>query len=270
MKEAIKPDPKDWRPPTVLLVGLGMGRDDLSTKVLQWLERAEVLAGGKRHLDSFPEFKGEKVPLESTVESFLERLDRISAQKRTAVLASGDPFYFGIGRRLVGAMGRERVIAFPNITSVQALFAKLGEGWEEVKRAEPSWRRAITASCRLAARRAIIFQGCPLYRSAAPPGWIAQQLLGAGMAERTLIVAEDLGLPTENIERLSLEEAASRSFSPLNLVVIAAEGPVNVEQAFQPAVKAGIAGWKACSTSPAGQAFPFLAFRSQPLSTKRG
>jgi len=124
MKEAAKPDPKEWRPPTLLLVGMGMGRDDLSPKVLQWLERAEVLAGGKRHLDSFPELRGEKAPLTSTLEKFIEHLDHISRERRTAVLASGDPFFFGIGRRLVRALGRERVIAFVNITSVQALFAR--------------------------------------------------------------------------------------------------------------------------------------------------
>ena len=72
------------------------------------------------------------------------------------------------------------------------------------------------------------------------------------MVERSLIVAEDLGLPTEKIERLSLEEAGSRSFSPLNLVVIAAKDPVK---------DAGQAGQKA---------FPFSGFRNQPLSTKPG
>ncbi len=200
----------------------------------------------------------------------LHALDQVSAQKRTAVLASGDPFFFGIGRRLVRALGRERVIAFPNITSVQALFAKLGEGWEEVSvislhggarsSSSADWLRVVESSSRV-----VLFTD-PQHH----PGWIAQQLLGAGMAERTLIVAEDLGLPTERITRLSLEEAGSRSFSPLNLVVVTAEDPVNVERAFQPAAKAGTAGWKACSTSTAGESLPVFGLPESAFEHEAG
>jgi precorrin-6Y C5,15-methyltransferase (decarboxylating) len=230
MKKTAKPDPNAWRPPTVVLVGLGMGRDDLSVRALHWLERAEVLAGGKRHLDLFPEFGGERLPLDSPLEQFLERLKSISQQRRAAVLASGDPFYFGIGRRLVAALGRERVIAFPNITSIQALFARLGEAWENVRvvslhggvrSPQPAdWLRAAQASSSVA-----LFTD-PHHH----PGWIAQQLLDAGMQDRSLIVAENLGLPTENIRRLSLEEAMSESFSPLNIVVITSESPRGTTQ----------------------------------------
>jgi precorrin-6B C5,15-methyltransferase / cobalt-precorrin-6B C5,C15-methyltransferase len=245
----------------VLLVGLGMGRDDLSAKVLQWLERAEVLAGGKRHLDSFPEFKGEKVPLDSTLEKFIERLDHISQEKRTAVLASGDPFYFGIGRRLVRALGKARVIAFSNITSVQALFARLGEGWEDVRvlslhgrtRSPQAgdWLSAVRSSSKVA------FFTDPQHH----PGWIAQQLLDAGMADRSLIVAEDLGLPTENIQPLSLEEARTTSFSPLNLVVVMAPDLMN---------GAGAAGWKADSTSAEGQSFPIFGLPESAFEHEAG
>jgi len=227
MKKANIPELNEWRPPLVLLVGLGMGKDDLSMKVLRWLQHAEVLAGGRRHLDFFPDFTGEKIPLESPLEEFIESLKDISERRRTAVLASGDPLYFGIGRRLVTALGRERVIAFPNITSIQALFSCLGEPWEDVKvlslhggvrSPQPTeWLRAVRSSSRVA-----LFTD-PHHH----PGWIAERLLDVGMADRSLIIGEDLGLPTENIRRMSLEEARTSDFSPLSVVVIAAEDPGN-------------------------------------------
>jgi precorrin-6B C5,15-methyltransferase / cobalt-precorrin-6B C5,C15-methyltransferase len=225
MKQTNRPDSNEWRPPLVLLVGLGMGRDDLSSKVLRWLQHAEVLAGGRRHLDLFPEFTGEKIPLESSLDEFIEGLKDISERRRTAVLASGDPLYFGIGRRLTAALGRERVIAFPNITSIQALFSSLGESWDDVKvlslhggvrsQRPAEWLQAVRSSSRVA-----LFTD-PRHN----PGWIAERLLDAGITERLLIIGEDLGLPTENIRRMSLEEAGSGDFSPLNIVVVAAEGP---------------------------------------------
>jgi precorrin-6B C5,15-methyltransferase / cobalt-precorrin-6B C5,C15-methyltransferase len=227
MKRSRKPKLDEWRPPLVLLVGLGMGKDDLSLKVLQWLQHAEVLAGGKRHLDVFPEFTGEKVPMKSSLDEFIESVKDISEQKRTAVLASGDPLFFGIGRRLVAVLGRERVVAFPNITSIQALFSSLREPWEDVrvlslhgraKSAQPTeWLRAVRSASRVA-----LFTD-PQHH----PGWVAEQLLDAGILERSLIIAEDLGLPTENIRHMSLEEARTIDFSPLNVVVVTAEGPGN-------------------------------------------
>jgi|WetSurMetagenome_2_1015567.scaffolds.fasta_scaffold05992_5 precorrin-6B C5,15-methyltransferase / cobalt-precorrin-6B C5,C15-methyltransferase len=227
MMAATKPDPMEWCSPTVILVGLGTGREDLSVKVLQWLERAEVLAGGKRHLDSFSEFGGERILLEAPLENFFERLRSVSERRRTAVLASGDPFFFGIGRRLMGALGKERVIAFPNITSVQALFAGLGESWEDVKvlslhggmRSPESsnWLRAVRSCSRVAL----------LTDPEHHPGWVARQLLDAGLGDRSLIVAEDLGLTGENIQQLAPAEAIDRDFSPLNLVVITASNAVD-------------------------------------------
>jgi precorrin-6B C5,15-methyltransferase / cobalt-precorrin-6B C5,C15-methyltransferase len=261
MKEATKPDPEEWRSPTVILVGLGTGRGDLSVNALEWLEYAEALAGGKRHLDLFPEFDGEKILLEAPLENFFKRLKNISERKRTAVLGSGDPFYFGIGRRLVGALGKERVIAFPNITSVQALFARLGESWEEVKvlslhggvRSPQSrhWLSAVRSCSRVA-----LFTD-PRHH----PGWIAQQLLDAGLEDRSLIIAEDLGLPGENIQHMAPREAQGRNFSPLNLVVIAAESPGKAVDT---------AGWKACSKSSEEQALHVLGLPDSAFEHEAG
>jgi precorrin-6B C5,15-methyltransferase / cobalt-precorrin-6B C5,C15-methyltransferase len=227
MRKTRRPDSSEWRPPLMLLVGLGMGKDDLSSKVLRWLQHAEVIAGARRHLDLFPEFTGEKVPLESPLDDFIESLKDISERKCTALLASGDPLYFGIGRRLVTALGRERVITFPNITSIQALFSWLGEPWDDVKvlslhggarsQRPTEWLRAVRSSSRVA-----LFTD-PQHH----PGWIAEKLLDAGMTERSLIIGEELGLPTETIRRMSLEEARSADFSSLNVIVVTGEDPGN-------------------------------------------
>jgi len=218
--ETIYLDPDGWTPPVVALIGMGMGRDDLSLNALRWLERAEVLAGGKRHLELFPEHGGERIILQSPLEEAVERLSNLSARKRTAVLASGDPFFFGIGQRLVKSLGKERIIAFPNVTSVQALFARLGESWEDVKTISlhgregasryAEWLRLVGAHPKTA-----------LFTDPGhTPAWIAEQLCGAGITDRYMVVAEDLGLPAETIRRFSLEEAGKESFSPLNLVAL--------------------------------------------------
>jgi precorrin-6Y C5,15-methyltransferase (decarboxylating) len=217
-------DSEDWRLPLVALIGMGMGRDDLSLRALRWIERARVLAGGERHLDFFPDHPGEKIRLKSPLDPVLDHVGEISREKRTAVLASGDPFFFGIGRRLAERLGRDRILAMPNVTTVQALFARLGEPWEDVKTISLHGRGDDAASGWLRELRG--GAGLAFFTDAVhTPAWIAGQLLDAGVTGRSLVVAEDLGLPGEKVVRLSPEEARAMSFSPLNLVAVLPERP---------------------------------------------
>lgn len=217
------PSPETWRPPTVVLAGMGMGRRDLSVRTLEWIARAEVLIGGARHLESFPEHPGRRIPLKAPLGEALDEIDSISREERTVVLASGDPLFFGIGQRLIGRLGKERVLVFPNVTTVQALFARLGESWTDVKVLSlhgregadepPRWLREV-----LRHERLVLFTD-----PGNTPSRIATRLLETGIRERRLIVAEDLGLPSESIGQFSLEDASKRDFSPLNLVLIVSE-----------------------------------------------
>ena len=54
-------------------------------------------------------------------------------KKQIVVLAYGDPMYFGIGRRLVQALGYKKIRVFPNISSVAAAFARIKEPWDDVR-----------------------------------------------------------------------------------------------------------------------------------------
>jgi cobalt-precorrin-7 (C5)-methyltransferase len=46
--------------------------------------------------------------------------------QRVVVLASGDPLFYGIGKRLVAEFGIEQVRIIPGISAVQYLCAKTG------------------------------------------------------------------------------------------------------------------------------------------------
>jgi precorrin-6Y C5,15-methyltransferase (decarboxylating) len=212
--------PDEWSPPVVLLVGMGVGPNDLNTRTHQWLDRAEVLFGGKRHLEPLADHPATKEAWESPLERSLDRIDAVSTRLRTAVLASGDPFYFGIGRRIVVRLGEGRVLAFPNVTSVQTLFARIGESWEDAKvlslhgrsgaGTDASWLQQVQTHPKVV-----------LYTDPQrTPDRIARSLLEAGLEGCTLVVGEDLGMTEEKVSRLSVREAAAGTFSPLNLVAI--------------------------------------------------
>ncbi|NLI83229.1 MAG: precorrin-6y C5,15-methyltransferase (decarboxylating) subunit CbiE [Deltaproteobacteria bacterium] len=215
--------PEKWEPPVMVLVGVGVGPGDLTGDALRWIARGQVIAGAARHLGLFPEHPGRRIAWQSGLEPFLERLDEASRYERTVMLASGDPLFFGIGSRLIRQMGRDRVVIVPGITSVQALFGRLREPWEDVRvlslhgREEEGLEWKLLYAVGRYPRLAVFTD--PVHT----PGWIARKLLDAGVAGRRMVVAEDLGQATENIGRYSLEEVLLREFSSLNLVAVFCE-----------------------------------------------
>src|SRR5512137_1378323 len=113
----------------IYLVGAGItGWEGFGSRALEVIAKAEILIGHQRHLDNFPNFAGEKQQLEdlSVMLEFLRKTD-----KRTVVLGSGDPNFFGIARFLLRNLPKERIEIFPNVTSVQYAFARIKEPWDD-------------------------------------------------------------------------------------------------------------------------------------------
>lgn len=230
-------DMEEWRPPLVLLVGMGTGVADLSALALGCIRRAEVLFGGKRHLESFPNHAGRRIPLGKSLDELLAELDAVSRLSRTAVLASGDPLFFGIGRRLIRSLGRDRVRVIPGVTTVQALCARVGIPWDDMRvfslhgrgEGDNEWlsavRRDVSVSLFTDQRRS--------------PDWIARRLIEAGLDHCRMVIGEDLGQQTETVREVSPHEALQGRFSPLNLcMVLPAEGDGrDGGRAFDPVVE---------------------------------
>ncbi|MEK6580986.1 MAG: precorrin-6y C5,15-methyltransferase (decarboxylating) subunit CbiE [Nitrospirota bacterium] len=47
------------------------------------------------------------------------------------LLASGDPMFFGIGRRAVKELGKDMVEVLPDLSSIQVAFARIKEAWDD-------------------------------------------------------------------------------------------------------------------------------------------
>jgi cobalamin biosynthesis protein CbiD len=81
--------------------------------------------GRKRHLEQFPDFTGERRALDADIPGLIRWIAQRMHQ-RVVVLASGDPLFYGIGKRLVAEFGIEQVRIIPGISAVQYLCAKTG------------------------------------------------------------------------------------------------------------------------------------------------
>jgi precorrin-6Y C5,15-methyltransferase (decarboxylating) len=205
----------------VHVVGLGLSRENLTEAQLKIIEKAQLLVGGKRHLGYFPEHPAQKLSIGADMKDLLSRIRETASSQRVVVLASGDPNYYGIGPRLVEALGAEHVVIHPNITTVQAAFSRLKLSWHDVEvvslhgRDWEALREAMVRCPKLA-----------VYTDPThTPAGVARFLKDNGWGEARLCVLEDLGQETEKITWLPPDHAADKDFSPLNLVVILKERP---------------------------------------------
>jgi precorrin-6Y C5,15-methyltransferase (decarboxylating) len=184
----------------------------LSQEARAVLARAEVVVGAARLLPLVPG-DVERVVLGAIAPA----LDRIRG-RRAVVLAGGDPGFFGIVRVLREHGYQPDVL--PALSSVQRLFARVGRSWDDVAVVSTHGRALGPAVNVVRARAAAAVLTGP----GAGPGDLAAALEGW---PRTLVVAEDLGGPDEQLTTLAASEAVGRRWHPLS-VVLALRDPAAV------------------------------------------
>ncbi len=198
----------------IYLVGAGIvGWEGVGAKALEVIRKAEVMIGHQRHLDIFPEFKGEKQALDD-LSLMLDYLKK--TEKRVVVLGSGDPNFFGVARFLLRNLPKERVEIFPNVTSVQYAFARIKEPWDDAIFVSVHGRGVKGAIDRIvAAEKAAV-----LTDNVNTPAAIAKELIARGAEGYEAYLCEDLGLPTEKFTRTDVRGLATITASPLNILIL--------------------------------------------------
>ena len=117
------------------VVGIGAdGWEGLAKPSRAGLKAADVVLGGPRQLALLPpSVSGKRVELPSPLlPDLLATLDQFDGM-RVAVLASGDPMFFGIGSTLVRLLGPARLTVLPHPSSVSLAAARLGWALDTVE-----------------------------------------------------------------------------------------------------------------------------------------
>jgi precorrin-6Y C5,15-methyltransferase (decarboxylating) len=202
----------------VTLIGIGDdGCAGLTARAANAVAAAEVLAGGERHLAFFPQWKGERVVLKDKLGDALDRLAERANEHNVAILASGDPLFFGVGALVLKKIGAEHVEVVPAPSSVQLAFARAGLKWDDAAFLSLHGRARAGLLTRL--RR--LHKVAILTDEESSPRWIASHLVAHEERGWDAWVCENLGGPDERVRRLSLEAlAACDDVAPLNVLVL--------------------------------------------------
>ncbi len=207
----------------VVVIGLpaeGMG--DLPPALREAITGAQVLVGGKRHLALCDGSAAEKILITGDMEALAERIRHEAEGRRVVVLTSGDPLFFGFGKRLAEALGPGRVRLHPGLSCVQLLASRAGISWEDATLVSVHGRE-MAANLAPAVGRSKIFV---LTTGGQTPRETACFLLERGYDDYTAWVGEDLGSTQEKLERFSLRNLAELEapFSALNTMLLVREG----------------------------------------------
>ena len=181
--------------PWLTIIGIGEdGPDGLSGASRAALNHAQVVTGGTRHLSLLPPLDAEiiewPVPFADGVEQLLGLRGR-----KVAMLASGDPFWFGAGTVIARALAPGEWRAFPGPSTPSLAAARLGWPLNEMTcfglHAAPFTRL-----------RPDLAPGARLFatmRDGEAPCALAAWLTEIGFGASTLHVMEALGGPRERI-----------------------------------------------------------------------
>lgn len=176
----------------------------------------DLVVGGHRHLVHAPP-GARTTAIEGDVHAVL---DAVAAEPGTVcVLASGDPGFFGIVRRLAARFGPDVLDVHPAPSSIALAFARLGLPWDDCLVVSAHGRALDEAAAAAAqARKAAV-----LVSPDSPPEALGKELLALGCPPRHVAVCARLGLHDERIERTDLQGLAAGRFEPLSVVVLLAD-----------------------------------------------
>ncbi|MBI5344230.1 MAG: precorrin-6y C5,15-methyltransferase (decarboxylating) subunit CbiE [Deltaproteobacteria bacterium] len=207
----------------IYVIGIGIsGRHSLTKDALKTINGAGLLVGGKRHLDEFPDFSGIKVPVGADLGVAAARIRMHLKNRRgkdAVILATGDPLLFGIADFIIKRFGKGRVEIIPNLSTVQAAFARIKESSNGLKVLSAHGRGVSMdelAAEILGNDRVAIFTD-----PRNTPSKIAAALLRRGVNDASVYVCEALGTSGERIRKGTLATfARARKFHPLNIMII--------------------------------------------------
>lgn len=200
--------------PWLSVLGMGDdGLDGLSPAARALLDAAEVVIGGTRHL-ALVDTKADKREWPSPFAGARDLLDSLRG-RNVAVLASGDPMWFGIGATLTRWLspGEMRVIPHPGAFSLAA--ARLGWPLQDCLCLTVHGRPLEALHLHLAPGRRLLV----LAEDGQSPAAVARLLEKAGYGPSRLVVLEHLGGAAERL-RDSVAEAWVGEAADLNTMAI--------------------------------------------------
>lgn len=227
------------------VIGLGLTIDDLTEKHKKIIAQADLLVGGRRHLQFFEQMERESfletappctqrsqhvedasktapvsretLTITRDIQGLINIIKSRMIESKIVVLASGDPLFNGIGSTLIKALGKEHVTVHPNISSVAAAFAAIKEPWHDAVLLSLHGKDVENLGKILADSDKIAI----LTDHKRTPAWLARFMVRENILHHGMYVLENLGAANEQILFFEdMDLSAKTIFSSPNIVIL--------------------------------------------------
>jgi cobalt-precorrin-7 (C5)-methyltransferase len=201
----------------VVVVGIGPGDARyISPIALEAIERAEVLVGGQRLLDTFAGPDHIKYPADRDLPQLVKFIQEQRPLRQVAVLVSGDTGIFSLANYLLKHIDGDDMDFIPGISSVQVMFARLKRPWNEAV--------ILSTHGRLPVQLAAIIKSSPLTALLTGEPWkpaeIARYLKDNGVSDLRVALGKDLSYPQEQMLSTSIERLTNDQADYNNTVMV--------------------------------------------------
>ena len=179
------------------------------------VETAETLVGGARHLAMVPVGDAERLPwrrpLADTIADIAARRGR-----RVAVLATGDPLWYGVAVLLLRHFRREEMTILPQPSAFSLIAARCGWPLAECTMLSLHGRPLDGFRLHLAPRARLLV----LSEDGRTPAEVARLLSASGWGPSRMTVFQNVGGPREKVEQATAEQWEDRRCADLNAIAI--------------------------------------------------
>ena len=219
--------PQRW----LSIVGIGEdGIDGLSPVAQRLISDAELVVGGKRHLAlADPLIKGQRLAWPSPISDALPEIARHRGRP-VAVLASGDPFHYGVGDLLLRAIPADETLCLPRPSAFSLAAARLGWSLQDVAlvslhgRALEGIVRHLQPGARILA----------LSWDGETPAKLAALLQARSFGDSAITVLERMGGAAERVRRTTAKGFDLKKIEPLNTIALEVIGSTSVAFGLAP------------------------------------
>jgi len=231
---------------------IGIGYKPFAKREKEIIRTSRFLLASKRLFEVFKRYKEfervkKKVLVIDTVDETIDfireklreyeqktlpsKLKTQNSELRTiVVLASGDPLFVGIGRRIINEFGKDMVEIIPDLSSIQVAFSRIKEPWDDAFLLSLHEGRGIKRKRKLKYSIRDIPDLLVEHKKIAiltdrenNPTEIAKSLISSSLTRHSsavMYVCEKLGYPDEKLTAGVPEDISRLSFPSPNVVIV--------------------------------------------------
>jgi precorrin-6B C5,15-methyltransferase / cobalt-precorrin-6B C5,C15-methyltransferase len=199
------------------IVGIGEdGVEGLSSVALQLIRSAELVVGGARHLELASELiRGRRLAWPSPISDAFPEIERHRG-RAVVILASGDPFHFGVGKQIAAFVQADEFICLPQPSAFSLAAARMGWPLQDVSLVTLHGRtlngiiRHLQPGARILA----------LSWDSATPRKLSELLITHRMGQSRMTVLEAMGGARERMRHATASNFDIEEIQPLNTIAI--------------------------------------------------